>query len=69
MKRFILGFFIGMLLTALLSYIVCSLRIGVVKGIHLSAVEVPVRNALDDIIATYDEGQTELAEAKLRLFR
>jgi hypothetical protein len=61
------AFFAGLLVASAIAFVLCSLRTGYVKARYMSAVDTPVRTALDDIVATFDHGNVAVAEAKVRL--
>jgi hypothetical protein len=64
--KLLAGLIMGVVVTAAIAYFVCGAREAVLKTRYMSEIEAPVRLSLEDIVATYDSGDTDLAEAKVR---
>lgn len=65
----LLAFLCGAALAGGVVYFICGLRSGVREFRFMSEIETPLRICFDDVAATFDDGDAELAEAKLRLLR
>ena len=67
--KYALAFLCGAVLAGGVVYFICGLRSGVRELRLMSEIEIPLQLCFDIIAETFDEGEAELAEAKLRLLR
>ena len=63
----LLGFIAGGLIVGGAVYLLLASQRAAEELTTISAVEVPMRKALEDVVGTFDAGQTTEAEAKVRL--
>lgn len=67
--RTISAFVVGVLLTSVVAYYLCSLRTSYIEARFMSAVDAPMRMSLDYILDAFDNNNPALAEARIRLLR
>lgn len=67
--KFLAGLICGVVLASVVGYFICGMQESVIRTMHISSVVAPVHFALNDIVATYDNNEKDLAEAKVRVLR